>query len=413
MVRITACLVFMLALLLTGCGDGGSSSEDASGDDGIPSDAAASESPGGGSESADADAAAGSLEGTVRIGAPIDESGPAAFVGTDSRQGMELALERVNGEGMLGEAELEILFRDHQGDADQATLLVRELIRQDQVSAVTGVNLSQIALAVGPIAQQEEVPVITDTVVLEDFATLNDFTFLAAVPYITQIEPFVQGYAAEAGWQRAVVFRNVDIDTLVPQTEQWTESLGAAGIEVLPEQTYASDAADFSAQLTAVRDQQPDVIVLQDLPQLNAAIMRQAGELGIEAQFTGTGALLSEDMVEIAGASADGTVFPSPWHPDIDNPQNQQFVEAFRETYDEDPGNWNMQGYTAVILLTQAIADAGSDDPTAVRDALAALEDVPTPYGDLTFDESGVPRVPGVIVEIADDSFELVGPLEE
>lgn len=382
------CSVAVVALVLAGCGGGGDKKEGGSG----------------GRESG--------LSGEIRLVALLDLSGPISIAGKESEQGMRLAIEQVNESGLLGDARLVVDFHDTKSDKDQAVTLARRAIRQDRVTAIVGLTAGQVPLVVGALAGQEKVPAVGDTVIDPAFARLNDYTFLSIQPFIETIEPFVQGYAREQGWRRVAIFRNVEVPTEEAQTKEFVEQFESIGAQVKV-QTFDNSTSDYNAQLTELKSFAPDVIVLQDVPNSNAAVMRQARTLGFESDFTGTAALLSPGTVGIAGAIADGTVFPSPWIPDLDNPENRAFVESFKTRYNADPGIWAMEGFTAITLVANAIKTAGSADPQAVRDALASTSDLPTPEGRLSYTEDGIPSVPGVIVEIANGRFKPLGPLNE
>lgn len=352
------------------------------------------------------------LSGTVKVGVPIDLSGVASLVGKQSRQGMELARDELNEGGTLGKAKLELLFRDHKTDKNQAISLTRSLIRKDKVAAIAGLNVSEIAAVVAPLGESLKTPIVTDTVVDPGFAKANDYTFLGVEPYSNQIEPFVNKYAREQGWDSVVVFQNVDVPAQAVLAPTWKKALEGIGTKVTIE-TYETGTPDFSAQITSIRAKKPDAIVVLDVPQTSGTIAKQAGDLGLDAVVTGNAALLDANFAKIGGRKAVGAVFPSPWAPSIDNKANQTFVSGYKSKYGETPGIFAFDGYTAVKLVGNAIARAGSSDPEAVRKALASTKDYESPAGPLTYDPDGIVDVPGVIVKIeGPGEYKTVGELE-
>jgi branched-chain amino acid transport system substrate-binding protein len=139
-------------------------------------------------------------------------------------------------------------------------------------------------------------------------------------------------------------------------------------------------------------------------------VIRQARSLGIKADFTGTAALQSVDLIKIAGPAAEGVAFPTPWDPSLDTPANKKFVADYQAKYSADPGIWVTESYVAIKLVAQAIANAKSTKRQAIRDALAKIKGMDSPYGSLTI-VNRIPTSPGVKMVIQNGKFVYQGKL--
>ena len=78
------------------------------------------------------------------------------------------------------------------------------------------------------------------------------------------------------------------------------------------------------------------------------------------------------------------------WSPDLDNPANKAFVEAFIAEYDRIPSLYASQGYDTANLILAALATAPVSDADGFRTALEAA-DFESVRGDFEFNTNHHP----------------------
>ena len=61
--------------------------------------------------------------------------------------------------------------------------------------------------------------------------------------------------------------------------------------------------------------------------------------------------------------------------------------------------------YDSVWLVADALKRAGSADPTALRDAIAASRDFPGVTGTISFDQGRDPKKPVIVIRVQDGKF--------
>ena len=84
----------------------------------------------------------------VKIGFMTTLSGPAAGIGTDIRDGFNLALKTSGGK--LGGIPAEVLLADDQQNPDVGKQAADKFLKRDHVDFVTGIVFSNVLLAVAP-----------------------------------------------------------------------------------------------------------------------------------------------------------------------------------------------------------------------------------------------------------------------
>ncbi len=91
-------------------------------------------------------------------------------------------------------------------------------------------------------------------------------------------------------------------------------------------------------------------------------------------------------IISLTKASSEGTIFGGAYDCTNPDPVNQAFVSDYQAKYGDAPDQFAAQAYSALKIVADALHRAGSSDPKALRDALAATKDLPTPLGAFAFD---------------------------
>ena len=92
---------------------------------------------------------------TIKIGEINHYKRMAAFAGP-YKQGIELALDEVNGAGGVLGKPLEFIFRDDQGKPGEAVKIAEELMTRDGAVMLTGTILSHVGLAISSFAGEKK-----------------------------------------------------------------------------------------------------------------------------------------------------------------------------------------------------------------------------------------------------------------
>lgn len=103
----------------------------------------------------------GSQEGPIKIGAVLDITGAGASLGVPERQTLEMLAEQVNAEGGIDGREIELIIEDNQSTEDAAARAATKLIQTDQVDILLGASRTGPSLAMRPIAEQAQIPMIS------------------------------------------------------------------------------------------------------------------------------------------------------------------------------------------------------------------------------------------------------------
>lgn len=341
---------------------------------------------------------------TVKIGANLELSGGVASYGQSIQEGLKLAIEEINKEGIDGK-KLELVTFDNKSDAAEATNGAIKLISQDKVSAIVGAATSTNTLAQVEIAQKNKTPLITPTgtnsTITSKDGVLNDFVFRTCF-----IDPF-QGTVAANFASTDLKVKNAAI--IIDSSSDYSKGLAASfqesfegnGGKVVAEEAYVAKDTDFNAILTNIKAKNPEFIFLPGFYEEVGLIIKQARSLGIDVPIMGGDGWDSPTLVDIAGADPLNNTFITNHYSSGDSdPKVQDFVKAFEGKYDgKSPDAFAALGYDTAYYIADAVKRAGSGDPEKIKKALEETDGLALVSGTMKLDKNHDPIKAAVILE--------------
>lgn len=347
------------------------------------------------------------LKGEIAIGAVHPITGRLGLDNPPLGQGFELAVTEINS-SQLNNVKIKLIVEDGQSTFEGAVAAFNKLIQQEGVSAILGPATSTQAQTVFPIAQQNRVVALSPTSAARGLSAIGDFIFRTALTTDVLIPSGVKITQEKLGYQSAALIYDetdlfsIDSDAVV------REALTANGVEILTTETFQTGETDFSAQLTRIKESNPDVIFVSASPIDTPVIMMQGREVGIPTDVPFLITLtLASSQIQTAGDAAEGAITFTTWISTADTPGNQAFVQNYRAAYGVEPDIWAAQSYATVYILAKAIADAQSTDATAIRDALANISDLDTILGKFSFDAVGDAVYDPIVLIVKDGEFQI------
>ena len=356
---------------------------------------------GGGSKGADGD--------TIKVGGLLEMTGGSASFGISGKNGIDLALKKINEKGVLGGKKLSLVVADTKSEASEATNGMQKLISQDKVVAVIGPNQSSAVIASGAINNGAKVVDITpmgtnpDVTVDPKTKQVKPYSFRTCF-----IDPFqgtvMASFASnELKVKRAAIYIDNTSDYAKGLAQFFKENFVKNGGQVVIEEAYLQKDTDFKSTLTKIKAAKPDFIYIPGYYQEVGLIVKQAREMGINVPMAGGDGWDSAKLPEIAGKAAlENTFFSSLYSPDDTSDMNKDFVAEYKKAYNTNPDVFAALAYDSTLLVAKATEDAGSADPAKIAEAMAKIKGFKGVSGEVTFNEEHNPIKSAVIIEHKD-----------
>ena len=347
------------------------------------------------------------LRGEIAIGAVHPIIGRLSFNNPPIGQGFALAVKEINS-SQLGDVKIKLIVEDSQSTVEGAVAGFNKLIQQDGVSAILGPATSMQAQAVFPIAQQNRVVALSPTSAARGLSAIGDFIFRTSLTTDILIPNGIRITQEKLGYKKvATIYDEIDLFS-IDSNAVVREALTANNVEILTTETIQTDDTDFSAQLTRIKDSDPDAIFISTAVTETSDIMIQARQLGIPTDVPFLiSVTFAASQIQLAGKAAEGAITFTNWINTANTPGNQAFVQNYRAAYGVEPDVWAAQSYASVYILAKAIADAQSADSTAIRDALANITDFDTILGKFSFDVVGDAIYDPIVLIVQNGEFQI------
>ena len=318
------------------------------------------------------------LAADIKLGAAEALSGPASQYGQSIKNGLQLAVDELNAAGGVKGNKISIQFEDEAGKKEQAIDVFKKLIFQDKVLMLFGPTLSNSAQAADPIAQAAKVVVFGTSNTADGITSIGDHVFRNSVTEADVLPETLRVAIKQAKIGKvAVLYGNDDVFTKSGY-DAFKKALENLKVPVTTTETFAKGDVDFKAQLTKIKANGADAIVLSALIAEGAPIMVQARQLGIDLPFIGGNGMNSVKIFDLAKGKSDNLWVGSPWALGNQTKENQHFVVAYTQKYKSAPDQFGAQAYDAMNIVATALGKiklSGNleSDRKALRDALPAV----------------------------------------
>lgn len=319
-----------------------------------------------------------SLPATIKIGVPLDLTGSSEItgVGTGEWAGVQFAVDQINSSHFLGNSKIQPVMYDTQASKTQAVQRTTELVTSDGVVAIVGYSLTPSFLAAAPIAQSHHIPVMAVGLSGAGVTDVGDYMFRELLDYRNLYKFGDPQFVKADHIKTAAYLYGSDTVTTSGQYQARRQLLEGLGVKTVAVQTITASTTDMRAQLTAIKNAHPDAIVVNvDTGQVPTVLV-QLGEVGFSAQYLGDTSLGSSVVTSNAAAmkAAQCGQFTTPWVASSTAGGNPQFVSEWKAAHGgQTPDFFDALGRDAMWAMATAIKNAGSDNPTQIRDALAHL----------------------------------------
>jgi branched-chain amino acid transport system substrate-binding protein len=349
------------------------------------------------------------------VGFAFVTSGDNAVYGNSQRAAAEMAIEEINAAG--DGPQIKAFFEDTAAKPDQAITVFQKFINTNQVQAIIGPTLSNEAKSSDPVAQQAGVPVLAVSNTAGGITDIGDYIFRDSLAEFQVIPETIRQAKDKLKITKVSLLYASDDAFSKSGADVFRAELQKNNIQILSEQTFSTADTDYRTQLTQIKGENPDAIVVSALANPAQAILQQARrDVGIDpgVHIIGGNGFNSPAVVKAAGDTAEGLVVGAAWNLNATDKVSQDFIKKYNAKYSKNPDQFAAQAYSGVYILYDAGKRANiegkslADARTAIRDALKGTDAVPTVLGPFSFTDKRDANHPPVVQIVKDGKFDIL-----
>jgi branched-chain amino acid transport system substrate-binding protein len=176
------------------------------------------------------------------------------------------------------------------------------------------------------------------------------------------------------------------------------------GHPIVIEQKYLPGDTDFARQLKVIQDSRTDGIILWADQAEAAGILKQMQSLGMKQRVFGAYRTLGPELLEQAGAAAEGFEAVFPYDAARNDPRWVEFNRRFEEKYQAKADAFAALAYDAMNALLDSICKAGLNR-ARIHDALASIDEYDGVTGHMVFDPNQKNVAPMFLGSVHDGSI--------
>lgn len=299
---------------------------------------------------------------TVKLGFVTTLTTPAAVIGNDMRDAVELALEHIGHK--MGPVDVEVVYGDDEFNPQKGKQATERLVTQDKVDIVFGYIWSHVLLASATTVLDAGKILISANAGPSQLAGKGCHENFFSISWQNDQTPMAMGEVLNQ--------RGVDSVYVIAPLYAAGKNM-VAGVKrtftgeiVGEDMTKWPDQIDWAAELSKVKAANPDGVFVFYPGKHGPAFIKQYQQSGLSGQvdlytvFTVDSISLPRfQQAEMSGVL--GTTMTQFWAPDLDNAANKKFVDAFKAKYGKYPSFYAAQSYDAVMYIKSAVEAVGGD----------------------------------------------------
>ena len=312
---------------------------------------------------------------------------------------------------------IELVIVDNKSDKVEAANAAARLVDKEKVAAIIGSYGSSLSMAGGETFKNAKVPAVAASATNPMVTVGNDF-----YSRVCFIDPFQGTVMANYAFnqlkaKKVAIVQEVSNDYAVGLAKFFTDDfkkLTGDDKSILTVANYNTGDTDFTAQLTNIKELNPDVIFAPGNFTESAALIKQARQLGITVPIIGGDTWETQEFVDIGGKEVEGAIFSTFF--DAAKPatkETEKFLQAFKKEFpDKEPAGVSALGYDAYLLIIEAIKRANSTDPEKIKEEINKTKDFMGAAGVVNFDENRNAIKSAVIKQVKDGKFVYLDTVE-
>lgn len=356
--------------------------------------------------------------GTIKVGAILAETGPAAFLGGPESRSLHMLVDETNAKGGINGNTIDLIVKDSAGSPEKAVSFAKQLIEEDQVFAIIGPSTSGESLNIKKIAEDGKTimiscsaaELIVNPVAKHVFKTAPSDSYAAQQIFMTMQKKGIKKIAVLAGNDG---FGKAG-------KEQLAKNAVDFGITIVAEEVYDKSATDLTAIVAKLKaNAEIQAVVNWSIVPAQSILAKNIRQAGWEVPIYQSHGFANIKYAEAAGAAAEGIIFPASRLLIAEalpaGPQKEMLMKyktSYESKFNERVSTFGGHTYDAMTILAKAVAVGGADR----EKVLAAMENIkgligtagtfnfsPTDHGGLGLDAFAMLTVKnGQFVPLAD-----------
>ena len=308
---------------------------------------------------------------TISIADVAEFSGGGATVGTNWKNGIDLAVEEINAAGGILGNKIVVTHADSQSSPGVAKTQVQKALDNDPY-VLLGPGYSGSVKVTAPLAAEAGIAQIMGGEAAELTTTGNKFLFRTSFGQQSSMPKVARFIANDLKAKNvALVWVNNDFgrggrDTVKAELEK-------SGVKIAADLSTEAGQADFAADVGKIKASGADAVFVYLNEEESARILKELKRQSVSLPLIGETTLVGQKVIELAGADANGAMAHVGLTTDAPIDAIRSFRDRFVKKYNYVPDHNGLKGFLAVQMVKAGTEKMGKLDSKGLAAALHGL----------------------------------------
>lgn len=356
----------------------------------------------------DADKAQDAGKEIVKIAVAAPMTGDNSEYGIGFANAVKLMADEWNAKRGINGAQIEVLQYDDKNSPEEGVSVAQKIASEKDIACVIGHFSSGVCMAAAPTYEDNQIIEISASASHPDYSGIGDYIFRNNTVINIEAAASVD-IAVNDLEKKKIGMISIKTDWGVSTSKIVAEIVAGLGgdAEIVAHEEVIEGSDDYRPAITKLDEAGADVVICVGMYSLLAPVAKQYKEINPEIALVGFSNAYSQQLIELGGDAVEGVAFPVIFFSASDDPEVQDFVEAYRDAYGEAPSALTAQAYDSAGIFFTAAQKVGLEDRAKLRDEIASMT-YKGATGYANFDAKGDVVKDFTKVQIKDGKFVLL-----
>jgi branched-chain amino acid transport system substrate-binding protein len=303
----------------------------------------------------------------IKIGAVFAVTGKASWLGEPERNTVKMIEEEVNAAGGINGTPIEVIVEDTVGLPPNTINAVKKLITKDEVIAIIGPSRSGTTMAVKPIMEEYEVPLISCAAAADIVNPTAKWVFKTPQRDSDCVIRIYEHMLSKGMTKAAIITGTTGFGAA--GRAQLKKIAGEMGIEIVADETYGPGDQSMEAQLNKIKGTDAQAVINWSIVPAQVIVPKNMHQLGMDIQLYQSHGFGNPKYGESCGEAGEGIIFPAGRLLVVDTLEDDNSQKALLAKYKADyeakfkdeVSTFGGHAYDALWLIVEALKEVGPD----------------------------------------------------
>lgn len=323
----------------------------------------------------------------VKIGFVGGLSGRVADLGLAARNGAILAIEEQNRAGGINGKDVQLIVMDDKQDSVVARKAVATLLKQN-VDAIIGPLTSSMSKATIPLANEQQVVMISPTTTTEELTGLDDYFFRVVASTHHYANHHAFHLHNEMGINKMSVIYDLNNKSFAESyLRDFCSVFEERGGQIVQTVPYSSKAINSFYDLAkkAIESGSKGILIIASAVD-TASLCQQIKKINSDIQIATSEWSATEKLIQLGGSAVEGILFHQFFNRESTDPIYLKFHKTYMERFSEEPGYSAVASYDSTKIILDGIKNKKG---RTLKETLVATATFPSSQGSITLDRFG------------------------